>query len=158
MIKFFCPPPQCHAAGEDAPAQGRVPDAMPIAGADSDWREFRARLVAASAPGGRLATAFPGGDADGAPSSWAHAIPAPEKGCLLLAHPALFQSSQHYFNKAVIFLFEHNKDGSAGLILNRPTVYNISAVGGAESLLPEFKVRGMSCFHIADKPRLDLAV
>ena len=52
---------------------------------------------------------------------WAHRLAAPEQGCVLLAHPALFSASQNYFSRAVIFLFEHSDKGSAGVILNRPT-------------------------------------
>ena len=70
---------------------------------------------------------------------WAHALPAPETGALLLANPALFTSSQPYFHRAVIFLFEHSAEGSAGLILNRPTEHKLGSIAGAAPFLPEFK-------------------
>jgi hypothetical protein len=159
-----------------------VPDALPVMGADTDWREFRARLVASShsssaargdgrgatagnadpssgadargrgqrlvddedlggdsGPGTRTAADNEGGEegvgwrrqtvgmaweADGVEGGsdedtggrlpgpayrgltpvWAHALPRPERGCLLLAHPMMFHSSQEYFYQAVILL------------------------------------------------------
>jgi putative AlgH/UPF0301 family transcriptional regulator len=40
--------------------------------------------------------------------------------------------------QAVIFIFEHSQQGSAGLILNRPTQYTIGGLPGLETLCPEF--------------------
>lgn len=40
--------------------------------------------------------------------------------------------------QAVIFIFEHSEQGSAGLILNRPTQYQIGSMPGLETLCPEF--------------------
>ena len=40
--------------------------------------------------------------------------------------------------QAVIFIFEHSEQGSAGLILNRPTQYTIGGMPGLETLCPEF--------------------
>ena len=40
--------------------------------------------------------------------------------------------------QAVIFIFEHSEQGSAGLILNRPTQYTIGGMPGLETLGPEF--------------------
>ncbi len=39
-----------------------------------------------------------------ATSMWAHSLPQPEKGCVLLAHPMMFTSSQEYFFQAVILI------------------------------------------------------
>lgn len=50
---------------------------------------------------------------------WAHSLPGPEQGCLLVAHPLMFTTSQTYFFQSVILIFSHNESGSAGLILNR---------------------------------------
>ena len=75
-----------------------MPDSLPIAGADSDWREFRARLILSS--GANKATAQEPGTS-GRPSvddgHWAHPIPGPEQGCLLIAHPLMFIQQQTYF-------------------------------------------------------------
>mmetsp|Transcript_11048 Transcript_11048/g.26199 ORF Transcript_11048/g.26199 Transcript_11048/m.26199 type:complete len:112 (-) Transcript_11048:554-889(-) len=50
----------------------------------------------------------------------------------------MFSMSQTYFSQSVIFVFEHGQNGSAGIILNRPTQYNIQDVSGTERLCPEF--------------------
>ncbi len=79
--------------GGDPPSSSTVPDAMPVAGPDTDWRAFRARLAAMEA-----AAAAPPGDgaAPGAAGAafqegaWAHSVPVPETGCVLLAHPSMF--------------------------------------------------------------------
>jgi putative transcriptional regulator len=92
-------------------------------------------------------------DGDGAPTAaaaaadaaaaarrarWAHAVAAPETGCLLLASPAHFTASQPYFHRACIFLFDHSEQGSAGLILNRRTEYKLGTIAGSAPFLPEF--------------------
>ncbi|CAI5533328.1 unnamed protein product [Closterium sp. Naga37s-1] len=98
-----------------------------------DWREFRARLirgevgVAGEEPGASGAT-------DGADALTA----VPETGCVLLAHPRAFGVSQQYFNRAVIFLLMHGPQGTAGVILNRPSQYTLGQLAGFEELLPEF--------------------
>jgi putative transcriptional regulator len=63
-----------------------------------------------------------------------------EKGCLLLANPALFagDTSQPYFSRAVIFLFESSPDGAVGIILNRRTERKLGEIRGAEPFTPEF--------------------
>lgn len=40
--------------------------------------------------------------------------------------------------QAVIFLFEHSQEGSAGFILNKPTELTLGKLVAAEALLPEF--------------------
>lgn len=106
---------------------------LPLAGTDTDWREFRARLV-------RGAAATPSADADatapGTAAGWAHLLAAPEAGAVLIAHPLLFTSSQTYFHQSVVLLIAHGPDGSAGLILNKPTQYTLAQVGGVDALLP----------------------
>lgn len=106
-----------------------VPDSLPLAGVDTDWRAFRAKLVAAEAP---AATPPPAADED---ERWAHTIPQAETGCLLLSHPLMFVSSQTYFFHSAIFLFSHDATGSAGLIINRPTQYTVRETAGTEEQL-----------------------
>lgn len=80
----------------------QVPDALPLAGSGTDWREFRAQLVASAV---RQEQGEDAGAATGNPRTemgdgvWAHPIPRPEKGCLLIAHPLMFQESQVYFRQ-----------------------------------------------------------
>ncbi|CAM6097365.1 unnamed protein product [Calypogeia fissa] len=97
----------------------------------TDWRAFRARLV-------KGANSSSDSRTDEDPRRWAHALVEPEKGCLLIAHPTAFGSRQTYFNQAVIFIFEHGEDGSAGFILNRPTSYALGQVPGFGKFMPEF--------------------
>ncbi|PRW32622.1 hypothetical protein C2E21_8337 [Chlorella sorokiniana] len=133
------PPP------EDEPESSAIPDTLPLATADSDWRAFRAKLVASSKAS--VAAADEASDAEGASSAaaagtadapWAHSLLGPEQGCLLLASPLMFATSQQYFNMAVILIFAHDEKGSAGIILNRPTEYKVGDLGaGAASLQPE---------------------
>lgn len=78
------------------------------------WCQRRARLVAAERGGDGPSTVATA-------ERWAHALPSLETGCLLIANPTLFSTSQTYFNKAVIFVYSHSSEGSAGLILNRST-------------------------------------
>jgi len=40
----------------------------------------------------------------------------PEKGCVLISEPFLPDS---FFNRTIVFLTEHNEDGSVGFILNK---------------------------------------
>ncbi|BDA50133.1 probable UPF0301 protein BDI_1431 [Coccomyxa sp. Obi] len=125
-----------------------VPDSLPATAADTDWREFRARLIAsqAASTSGRSEEQGFGeksDEADQAAKLWAHTIPLPEKGCLLIAHPLMFTSQQLYFAQSVIFLFEHSEQGSAGLILNKPTQYTIGTMSGLEALCPEFSDNGL---------------
>lgn len=54
------------------------------------------------------------------------------KGHLLVASPGLLDPN---FARSVLLMFEHNKQGAAGLILNRPTVATISDI--AEQVFSE---------------------
>lgn len=101
---------------------------------NADWRAFRARLLQSTAAPDSARSE----QSDSSLELWAHALTQPEAGCLLLAHPTAFLMRQQYFHQAVIFLFAHGKEGSAGLILNRPTEYNLGQLAGFEDLLPEF--------------------
>ena len=85
----------------------------------SDWRDFRAALVAAERSGApaipaapespplltpdQAAAAFAGVSGE---QLWAHPLAGPEPGCLLLANPKLFLMQQQYFFQSVIFLFQ----------------------------------------------------
>lgn len=106
----FCSVRTCAVCRDDDSPEGekpsdttsQVPDILPVAGSGVDWREFRAQLVASASrqeqgEDAGAATANPRtGLGDGV---WAHPIPRPEKGCLLIAHPLMFQDSQVYFRQ-----------------------------------------------------------
>jgi len=55
----------------------------------------------------------------------------PTKGKLLIAEPSILNDKE--FNRSVIYLTEHNKDGCIGFILNKPTEFILS------DLIPEIK-------------------
>lgn len=124
---------------------------------EGDWRDFRAMLVASEAgeasdgEGGKMGsktrddaaiTAASGENLAllkkqnpelAAEKPWAHAIGSPEKGCLLVASEGEFKLGQQYFHQAVILILEHHEKGSMGVILNRPTQYNMGYVSGDAS-------------------------
>ena len=54
-----------------------------------------------------------------------------KKGILLVAEPSLLSDSS--FNRSVILIADHNKDGSVGFILNKPLDYTVS------DLLPDLE-------------------
>lgn len=122
------------AGGQGDDASSSVPDTLPISAVDTDWREFRARLIASTRSAESSAVAGTSTvDADGAGSAlesganlWAHEVPGPEKGALLLAHPQMFRGSQTYFSLAAVLLLDHDASGSYGVILNRPTQYHMA--------------------------------
>ncbi|KAI3452259.1 hypothetical protein Pfo_008924 [Paulownia fortunei] len=97
----------------------------------SDWRSFRARLVAgerALLPG-ELSSAVDPDAAMDQPlpitigDKWAHTIHEPEKGCLLIATEKL--DGVHIFERTVILLLSTGPIGPTGLILNRPSLMSI---------------------------------
>jgi len=68
----------------------------------SDWRAFRAALVAQEAELGADAGQRPA--PLGAPGGWAHPIARPERGCLLLARHADMGPA---FDHSVVFMLDH---------------------------------------------------
>jgi putative transcriptional regulator len=57
----------------------------------------------------------------------------PKKGNLLVAEPSI--TGDLSFNRSVVLLADHNKEGSVGFILNKPLGYTI------EDLIPEIKAK-----------------
>jgi putative transcriptional regulator len=48
-----------------------------------------------------------------------------EKGRILISEPFL---GDHYFRRSIVYLTEHNKEGSMGFVLNKPLEINISEI------------------------------
>ncbi|KAE8695769.1 UPF0301 protein [Hibiscus syriacus] len=98
---------------------------------DSDWRSFRAKLVAiekASKPEDSSSWTDPDTVVDHPPSvsvsdKWVHTIHEPEKGCLLIATEKL--DGVHIFERTVILLLSTGPIGPSGIILNRPSLMSI---------------------------------
>lgn len=99
------PPPSSGGSGGDppSPSPSPVPDALPVAGPDTDWRAYRARLAAMEAAVAERPGASGSGCTAGAGTppaaqfssgKWAHALPVPETGAVLLAHPSMFGVSR----------------------------------------------------------------
>lgn len=95
---------------------------------EEDWRSFRARLV----EGEHLESALSDSGDLGKDSlqralnkNWAHALPFPETGCLLVATEKL--DGQPPFERSVILLLRLGsskpQDGPFGIILNRPILH-----------------------------------
>nr|XP_004304264.2 PREDICTED: uncharacterized protein LOC101304985 [Fragaria vesca subsp. vesca] len=103
---------------------------------NTDWRSFRAKLVAAekaSLP--KLPTSIVG-DLDTVVDQpqpitvgdkWAHTIHEPERGCLLLATEKL--DGVHIFERTVILVLSTGPMGPSGIILNRPSLMSIKETG-----------------------------
>ncbi|KAF3782140.1 UPF0301 protein [Nymphaea thermarum] len=99
---------------------------------NSDWRAFRARLVA-----GEQATKSSAGAPNQWPDlgltkpsrvvtlgqKWAHPIHEPERGCLLVATQRL--DGVHIFERTVILVLSAGAAGATGVILNRPSLMSI---------------------------------
>lgn len=162
-------PRASHEASPPSDEDGRTGDAP--ASENPDWRSFRARLVQwearvegeesgdAAAPDAVHGLARPG------VQHWAHALPGPEPGCLLLANPLLFLEQQRYFRRAAVLLYDHDELGSAGIILTRPTEHTVGNVAGCGALLPEFTDArlhlggdvNLQVLHILHPPHASLA-
>ena len=52
---------------------------------------------------------------------WMHSSPLIEKGSVLIAKPGDWSNSVPIFHKSVILITEHERDYSAGFVLNRPS-------------------------------------
>ncbi|KAG0499033.1 hypothetical protein HPP92_003724 [Vanilla planifolia] len=92
----------------------------------SDWRYFRATLVAreqANLPDSDAPTLERAGELSQKPNpKWAHPLPVPEAGCVLVATEKL--DGVHSFERTVVLLHRlgtrgHRK-GPSGVIINRP--------------------------------------
>lgn len=107
-----------------------------------DWRKFRAKLVLSEEeqssndmPGPHLSEPnlelFLDQDSEFAQSEplWAHAVPGPEQGGLLIATSMVDAGTSHslpeHLWQTVIFLLEHSPNGTVGLVLNRPTILSL---------------------------------
>ncbi|KAK8923410.1 hypothetical protein KSP39_PZI019794 [Platanthera zijinensis] len=89
-------------------------------GLPSDWRSFRASLVAGERTAGTTETMARQpilGD------RWGHPLREPEKGCLLIATEKL--DGVHIFERTVVLLVSTASPCPAGVILNRPSLMSI---------------------------------
>mmetsp|Transcript_20799 Transcript_20799/g.39129 ORF Transcript_20799/g.39129 Transcript_20799/m.39129 type:complete len:280 (-) Transcript_20799:426-1265(-) len=105
-----------------------------------DWRELRASLISKGLDYGEEKD-------DGLKSKvtqerWAHKLTNVEVGSVLLdADTGSFSDNQRYFKNSVILIIRHDEQGSVGLILNRPSGYNMGEMIQGTNLrsLPGFE-------------------
>ncbi|VVB08668.1 unnamed protein product [Arabis nemorensis] len=100
-------------------------------GLNMDWREFRANLFMkeqeekAEAEGHKPAT--PSHESEQVGLKWAHPIPFPETGCVLVATEKL--DGYRTFARTVVLLLRagtrHPQEGPFGVVINRPLHKNI---------------------------------
>ena len=62
------------------------------------------------------------------PREWAHALSAPEAGCLLIARPGVLFQSRSPLNQGVVLLLANDDTGAVGLSLNVPTEHSMRAL------------------------------
>ena len=72
------------------------------------------------------------------------------RGQLLVASPSLLDPN---FRRTVILVTEHNEDGAAGLVLNRPSVVEVAVVDGRRKQGRETPAR-----RVERRPRVAQAV
>lgn len=80
---------------------------------DPDWRSFRAELIALHDVSENLTDSYSHLNS----SRWAHELGTIEMGCVLVASPTI----QGEFHKSIVMILSHNRNGSYGAILNRPS-------------------------------------
>ncbi|CAA6657457.1 unnamed protein product [Spirodela intermedia] len=117
------PVPRCSLRSSSPPGEERGPAAL-----DSDWRSFRAKLVAGERTTAAAATAAPFDPILGVAESplgdrWAHPLHEPERGCLLVATERL--DGVHIFERTVVLILSTGPVGPTGIILNRPSLMSI---------------------------------
>ncbi|KAF6259946.1 hypothetical protein COO60DRAFT_947191 [Scenedesmus sp. NREL 46B-D3] len=102
-----------------------------------DWRSFRAKLIQMEQRG-CLNPATSLGPKPAAPGrgsglgmvavssgSWAHELPGPEVGCVLVAR----QDGMQFFDRTVVLLAAHDvRHGSVGFVLNKPSPLRLCEV------------------------------
>ncbi|PNW80101.1 hypothetical protein CHLRE_08g377950v5 [Chlamydomonas reinhardtii] len=132
-----------------------------------DWRAFRAHLCAWESTARRAqaerrsltAAARPTPQLQRPPypplvcgDSWAHPLPEPEQGCLLLAR----HDHMHFFTGAVILITSHDDAvGSVGYVLNKPSplrVEELQVLGAASGFKDAF---GSQRLHLGGPVHLD---
>lgn len=56
-----------------------------------------------------------------------------------MTHAFVSAFFQTYFNRSVLFIFDHDSRGSSGLILSKPTTHKIGSLPGCDRLKPVFE-------------------
>ena len=108
---------RCHAGADELPE----PDL-------SAWRTIRHQLSRSWE-----------GDATGGDEGWAHTVPSPEPGCVLLAKPNVRFVNDPAKMLSVVLVLSHSEGaGTVGLALNRPTDHKLRRVLDGGAILEAF--------------------
>lgn len=79
-------------------------------------------------------------------SFWAHRVPQPEEGCVLVARPSDVASSG-FFDRSVVLVISHNDEGTYGLTLNKPMGGLSSVAADPSTPIGEaFRIAKAECF------------
>ncbi|CAH8371666.1 unnamed protein product [Eruca vesicaria subsp. sativa] len=129
------------ASQENKPSNGNKSGTPKPFGLNTDWREFRANLFMkeqeekAEAEGNKPATTSPDSEPRGL--KWAHPIPFPETGCVLVATEKL--DGYRTFARTVVLLLRagtnHPQEGPFGVVINRPLHKNIKHMKSSKTEL-----------------------
>ncbi|CAF2043969.1 hypothetical protein BRARA_I02579 [Brassica rapa] len=124
------------ASGGDASQENKSGDSAATPkpfGLNTDWREFRANLFMkeqeekAAGEGHKPDTTTTSPEAEPRALKWAHPIPFPETGCVLVATEKL--DGYRTFARTVVLLLRagtsHPQEGPFGVVINRPLHKNI---------------------------------
>lgn len=94
----------------------------------SNWRAFRAKLIAREQAHGFSLSSIPYPDGTTVPSTigdhWVHTIPEIEKGCLLIGTEKL--DGVHVYQRSLILILSTGPIGPTGIILNRPSQITVN--------------------------------
>ncbi|KAA6426697.1 MAG: hypothetical protein FRX49_03807 [Trebouxia sp. A1-2] len=130
---FFCAPttrlPRSQCKSNEAQPD---PDAN-LSEALTDWRSFRAHLVALEQTNSALKAELAGKSVDS--PVWAHELTLPEKGCLLLAR----EEGMGQFTNAAVLLCQHDSLGSSGFIINMPLPRHLQDLSTKVALAEELQ-------------------
>ena len=79
------------------------------------------------------------GDATGGDEGWAHTVPSPEPGCVMLAKPNVRFVNDPAKMLSVVLVLSHSEGaGTVGLALNRPTDHKLRRVLDGGAILEAF--------------------
>lgn len=116
-------------SGQSARSDDEVPPLGPdeeLPKIATDWRSFRARLITQESQG---KTSTSSGTKESS-RFWTHRVSHVESGCLLVARREGFADCRgSYFDGTVIFILHYSeKDGTIGVVLNRPIASSLAGV------------------------------
>lgn len=125
---------RCRVVCSASPPEPTGDDAGDALSIPADWRTFRASLVRGETGGDAVPQSF-----------WAHSVPQPESGCVLVARP---DEDGGFFRRSVVLLISHGDEGTLGLALNKPLGLGLASVSTEEgsAIGDAFAMAKAECF------------